>query len=264
MPRRYKAIAAYYDPEYAGLDYLEYDVPFLLRKMPRKPVRVLEVACGTGRAAIPLAQAGHAVVGFDYDPDLLAVARRKRDAVGLSDAELTLVHADALKLNLGRRFDWAVLLFNTFLNFTTLAEQDRLLTRTANHLEPGGKLWIDVFNPNLAMLAEEESVDLEPTAFYVPELDRSVLRVTHVKRNSSRQTQQVIFSYAWHDAEGDMHVEDNEFELTWMFPRELQLVLERHGFVVEAVYGDYKGRPVTDESERIIVQASLAKPAGVV
>jgi ubiquinone/menaquinone biosynthesis C-methylase UbiE len=125
--KRYKAIAEYFDSEYANLEMLKHDVPFFLGQLPRKKQTVLELAVGTARAAIPIAQAGHRAVGVDYARDLLAIAERKRRAVGLKDRELSLLYGDVRKLDLGRRFDWVIILFNTFLAFPTLKEQDRVL-----------------------------------------------------------------------------------------------------------------------------------------
>src|SRR5688572_17025686 len=113
--KRYRAIAEYYDFEYEHMQMLRQDVPFLLRHLPKKPQSILELATGTARAAIPLAQAGHRVVGVDYAKDMLAIARRKRDSVGLTDRELRLVHGDVSRLDLRQKFDWIVILFNTFL-----------------------------------------------------------------------------------------------------------------------------------------------------
>src|SRR4051812_33618958 len=103
---RYRAIAEYYDAEYAELKMLQHDVPFFLGQMPRRPrsQSVLELAVGTARAAIPIAQAGHRVVGVDYAPDLLAIATRKANAVGLTQRDLTLLNGDVRKLDLRRTF----------------------------------------------------------------------------------------------------------------------------------------------------------------
>src|ERR1700712_4968013 len=98
---RYRAIAEYYDAEYAELEMLRHDVPFFLGQLPKRRQTILELAVGTGRAAIPIAQAGHRVVGVDYAPDLLAIARRKRDVVGLKDRELELRQGDVRRLKLG-------------------------------------------------------------------------------------------------------------------------------------------------------------------
>src|SRR5437763_13959317 len=118
--KRYRAIADYYDAEHEHMQMLRRDVPFFLSQLPMRRQTVLELATGTARAAIPIAQAGHRVVGVDYARDLLAIAKRKRAAAGLSDRQLTLRYGDVRKLDLARKFDWIIILFNTFLAFPTL------------------------------------------------------------------------------------------------------------------------------------------------
>src|SRR5947199_10182949 len=95
---------------------LQSDVHFRLEHLkPRQSI--LELAVGSARAAIPLAQAGHRVVGIDNDPAMLRLAAQKRDSVGLNDKQLRLIKQDILKVNLKQKFDWIILLFNTFLIF---------------------------------------------------------------------------------------------------------------------------------------------------
>ena len=252
MPR-YRAIAEYYDAEYADSPLLREDVPLLLDHLPRRRQDVLELCVGTARAAVPIAQAGHRVVGVDYDPDLLAIAAAKRDGVGLTAEQLELVPGDVIDLALGRRFDWVVLLFNTLLAFPTLAEQDRLLgTVVRGHLKPGGRFWLDVFNPDLALLAPPRTADLDPHVFHVPALNRTVHGTTDIRRDAAAQTQQVTFHYTWFDAKGRRHRERNRFTMTWIFPRELRLLLERNGLEIEHLYGNYDGSPVVDGCPRLI------------
>src|SRR4051794_35864040 len=109
----YRAIADYYDAEYEARDMLAQDVPFFLGQLPKKRQSILELAVGTGRAAIPLAQAGHHVVGVDYDAQMIAIAKRKRESVGLSERQLKLMRQDVLRLDLGEKFDWITIFFNT-------------------------------------------------------------------------------------------------------------------------------------------------------
>lgn len=250
---RYKAIAAYYDAEYDQQEMLRHDVPLFLSHLPKGGQDVLELAVGTGRAAIPVAQAGHRVVGIDNDAGMLAIARRKRDSVGLTDRELELRRGDMLQLRVGRTFDWACIFFNTFLVFTRLADQDRALAGIRRHLKRGGRLWLDVFQPNLQILARPHTRNLEPHLFHVPELDRTVYRTTEIKPDPTTQVQRVTFHYAWFDADGREKREKVEFELTFMFPRELRLLLERNGFAIEQIYGDYDGSDLTADSPRMIV-----------
>src|SRR4051812_28453259 len=144
----YRAIADYYDAEYEARDMLAQDVPFFLGQLPKKRQSILELAVGTGRAAIPLAQAGHRVVGVDYDGQMIAIAKRKRDSVGIREPDLALLRQDVLRLDLKMKFDWITIFFNTLVNFVTLEQQDRLMQGVRRHLKRNGWFWIDIFNPD--------------------------------------------------------------------------------------------------------------------
>ena len=252
--KRHRAIAEYYDFEYPHHEFLEQDVPFFLGQMPKRRQSVLEIAAGTGRAAIPVAQAGHRVVGVDYAEDMLAIARRKRDAVGLADKHLRLVHGDALSLDLGETFDWVCVFFNTFLAFPTLDEQDKLMEVVVKHLKPAGRFWVDLFHPDYKLLAADESLGLEPFVFYVPPLERTVFKTTDVRRSPHLQVQRVTFNYAWFDAAGTPRRRRTHFDMTWLFPRELQMLVERHGLMIEHLFGNYDGGGLRADSPRIIAR----------
>src|SRR5512133_3798701 len=122
---RYDDLAEIYDAENQDHAMLQEDVPFFLGQLQRRPQRIMEIACGTGRAAIPLAQAGHRVLGIDHDPAMVRLAEEKARFVGVSG--LRFKTADALKLKLTERFDWVCIFFNTFLAFATLEQQDACL-----------------------------------------------------------------------------------------------------------------------------------------
>jgi len=249
----YRAISAYYDAEYESEPMLQLDVPMFLAHLPkRKRLDVLELATGTARAAIPIAQAGHRVVGVDYDRAMISRATQKRDMVGLTEKDLELHVADVLKLDLGRRFDWVCIFFNTLFNFTTLEQLDKVMSTIVRHLKPGGGVWIDVFQPNLKLMAEGESHDVSPTLFYVPELNRSVMRRAHIIQNPVDQTQQITFDYTWLDTHGQEHRDAKTFTLTFMFPRELRLLVERHNMRIHKMYGDHQHGKLTSDSPRII------------
>jgi ubiquinone/menaquinone biosynthesis C-methylase UbiE len=256
--KRYKAIAAYYDAENQRHEMLQQDVPFFLGQLPKKRQEILELAVGTARAAIPLAQAGHRVTGIDYVQDMLEIARRKRDSVGLTDKQLKLIRQNALKLNLRQKFDWILILFNTLLAFTTLEELDQLLQGIRRHLKRRGRFWVDLFNPDHAMLAREMEKGLERDVFYVPELGRTVYRQTDIVRDTSKQVMRLTFRYKWFDAMGREKREKFEFDMTCIFPRELRLLLERNGLRIEKMWGNYNGSAFSKNSPRMIARCTLS------
>lgn len=253
----YRAIAEYYDAECDCIEMLHSDVGFFLDRLPKRRQDVLELAVGTGRAAIPIAQAGHRVVGVDVAQDMLAIARRKRDSAGPVAAQLDLLRADVRRLKLKRRFDWICIFFNTFLGFATLEDQDAVLDVVRRHLKPTGKLWLDIFQPSLDLLSHPRTQHLEPILFQVPELGRTVYRDVEVRPDPARQVQRVIHHYRWFDASGRERRAATRFDLTFLFPRELRLLLERNGLRLEELWGDYDGSALNSDSPRIIACASL-------
>jgi ubiquinone/menaquinone biosynthesis C-methylase UbiE len=257
MPQRYRHFAHYYDAEYSGMRMLEEDVPFFLGQLPKRKQRILELCAGTGRAAIPIAQAGHRVTGVDYADDMLKIAAQKRDSVGLREKDLKFVSRDVLKLDLREKFDWVCIFFNTFLGFTTLAEQDRVLQVALKHLSPRGRFWVDIFQPDIALIADPKLENLDPHAFHVPELGRTVMK-THTVLRTGPQTERVSFHYAWFDEMGRAKRETMNIDITFMFARELQLLLERNGLKIERLWGNYDGSEVKTVSPRLIARCCRA------
>src|SRR5262249_16376917 len=97
--KAYRAPAHWYDAENERHAVLKQDVPVFMGQVAGKRQWILELACGTGRAAIPLAQAGHRVVGVDYAPEMIEIAETKRNAAGISEKKLRLQVGDMLDLN---------------------------------------------------------------------------------------------------------------------------------------------------------------------
>ena len=98
--------------------------------------RVLDVGCGDGVLSVTLAQAGADVTGLDYDPLMLAAARRRANDAG---QKVALVEGDAQSLPFAdSAFDIVVAV--TILCF--VAEPVRTFHEMARVLRPGGRLVI--------------------------------------------------------------------------------------------------------------------------
>jgi SAM-dependent methyltransferase len=99
--------------------------------------RVLDLACGTGNAALVAARAGAQVTGLDNSPRLLEVARER-----VPGAEF--VHGDALELPFADgEFDKAVSVFGVI--FARPAE--RAVAELVRVVRPGGRVAITTWPP---------------------------------------------------------------------------------------------------------------------
>lgn len=104
--------------------------------------RVLDVACGTGNATIPAAQAGADVIGLDLTPELLEGGRRR---AAEADVEITWVEGDAEELPFdGARFDVVLSTFGCMF----APRHEVAAAEIARVLRPGGRLGIASWTPD--------------------------------------------------------------------------------------------------------------------
>jgi hypothetical protein len=108
----------------------------------------------------------------------------------------------------------------------------------------------------VARLAQPRASDIDPKLMFLPANGRTVLRTVDVRRDLARQVQRITFQYRWFGAQGQTHRRKQTFDLTFIFPRELQLLLERNGLRIERMYGNYDGSAIGSDSPRIIAMAS--------
>jgi ubiquinone/menaquinone biosynthesis C-methylase UbiE len=145
----YDAFYSSSGPQIAG------DLAFYQRVAREVGGPVLELACGTGRIALPLAGAGLHVTGVDRSEAMLTIARRKLAALPDSMQErLTLVNQDISALNLGRRFGFVFVPFRSFQALLTIDLQRKSLEAIRRHLEPTGRLALHLFDPRLDLLID--------------------------------------------------------------------------------------------------------------
>ncbi len=246
----FDVFARFYDPEFG--EYEE-DVPLFLNFARRTGDPILEVGCGTGRVLIPLAEAGYTVTGVDISPAMLERARAKAEAAGLMD-RITLVHTDVRDLDLGRTFALIIYAANSFMHHTTQDEQLRVLARLRDHLKPGGLLILDLFNPDIHMLARQDGrVDLVKT--WQEEDGTTVQKFQSVTAYPTEQILQITYMYDILTRQGALKRIIAPFSLRYLWPGEARLMVERAGLTLEAMYGSYELDPVSDSQPRIIVVA---------
>ena len=112
--------------------------------------QVLELACGTGRLTIPIAQSGVDITGLDLSPSMLAHARTKAEQAGV---EISFVEGDCRAFELRRRFALIFMAFNSMQHLHDHASLTNLFSSVRKHLSPGGQFIFDVFNPKISILA---------------------------------------------------------------------------------------------------------------
>ncbi|MBX3051190.1 MAG: methyltransferase domain-containing protein [Caldilineaceae bacterium] len=215
----------------------------------------LELGCGTGRVLIPLAATGCRVTGVDSSPALLALAQRKAEQAGIT-ARLRLMEDDLRTFSAAEAdFDFAFCVSNTLMHLTTQADQLAALRSAHRHLRPGGRLLIDLFNPDIPYLTTIAGVQVLADRWTDNERDATVLKWVVRQVDVAEQMQETIFVYESVFANGRTERVVLPFDLRFLWPSEGELLLEKAGFRLEAVWGDFDGNPYTSDSERLIFLA---------
>ncbi len=211
--------------------------PELLRPFGR---RVLELGCGTGRVAIPLAQAGYQVTGIEKEEDMLALMEQK----AYPRENLRVVREDARSFVLTERFD-AVLLTCNFLNHFIEAEDAlSVLQRCREHLAPNGVVIIDCSTPEVRFMVQSHG-QTETLTF--PTNRGTVIKDEFQARyDFVRQVEEDRIILEEYAGEERIRRAETQETLTWYFPREIRMLARAAGL------------RVIRETDRLTAQAPAA------
>lgn len=249
-PNPFDAIARFYDWEHA---IFQDDVPMYLGFTRRTGGPVLELACGTGRLARPLAAAGIDVVGLDSSPDMLAIARRELEAAGLAE-RVTLVEADLRDFDLGQPYPFAFVALDSFGLLVQRDDQLAALRQIRRHLLPGGLLLLDLANGNLRGGEPRDELIVQHSGAD-PSSGRPLTKWTARRSDPAAQLDRLTYLYDEVQEDNSVKRWTTELRLRYFGRFELELLLERAGFVVEALYGSYDLDAFDAASERLIAVA---------
>jgi ubiquinone/menaquinone biosynthesis C-methylase UbiE len=248
MVTEYDLFADVYDQQYGMTTF---DLDFYVEEAQGAQPPVLELACGTGRVTLSIAQAGIPIVGLDSSVRMLDRARAK--AQGLGDLPVRWVQADMRDFSLDERFGLVLIPARSFLHVLDPQDQVQALTNIREHLIPGGKLVLNFFVPHLQMMAEHTTTTQQMLKFMQEYTDtKSGARVAvWESRRYDLHLQRIYQQYRYEQLDDEGFVvatRYRSFTLCYIWPREMEHLLARCGYEVEAVYGWFDRRPLDAHS----------------
>jgi SAM-dependent methyltransferase len=218
-------VAARYDAETADMPVVPV-VDFLL---PLAGGGALELAIGTGRIALPLAERGVRVAGIDLSPDMVAELRKKPggDSIPVTIGDMTTTRVDGT-------FSLAYVVYNSIFNLRTQERQVACFENAAAHLEPGGAFVVEIMVPELQRL---------------PRGDRFLLfdaSPDHVGFDEFDLVTQGLTSHHYDPERGTY----STFPGRYIWPSELDLMARIAGLTLRERWADWDRSPFTAESSK--------------
>ena len=139
----YQTFAELYDELFDPAMYQQW-LDFVRREYPNQDGQLLELACGTGRLGVLLAQAGYQVTGLDLSENMLALAQRHADEAAVT---LPLLQGDMLDLSEIGTFDAVTCFADSFCYLPDITTVQRAFEQVAQHLTAAGEFLFDVITP---------------------------------------------------------------------------------------------------------------------
>lgn len=219
----YEGFARRYD-EWAA--HMTADVPFYVELARAADGPLVELAVGTGRVAVPVARAtGRPVLGIDSSPAMLAQAAARAEHAGV---RLDLRLGDMRELTVDEPAALIYCPFRSLLHLPTWADRRRTFHRVAAALRPGGR-----FAWNAFAFDHHIAARLDGT--------RPDRAVPHTLR------------YAVADNRIDIVGDDGTTSSLWWATRNEWLgLIDVAGLELDALYGDFTGQPLTDNSTEYV------------
>ena len=224
----YDPIAQIYDPWSRSVTE---DVDFYVDEAVSSGGPVVELAVGTGRIAVPIAQAGIGVIGVDASPEMLDVARATATKAGV-ERLVDFRVGDLSEPPVSERVPLVICPFRSLLHMEgEAAKRDALLAANAL-LERDGRLVFDVFAPSREDIEETHDrwLEREPGIF-----ERAVWDEGSRTLSLSVRSRDVSATFGLH----------------WLSAPEWHRLLDDAGFDVEAVYGWFDRRPFAGEEDMV-------------
>ena len=220
------------------------DVRFYVEQAAAAGGPVLELGCGTGRVLLPSARSGARITGLDRSAPMLSVAREK---LGREDAQVRervrLLEGDMRSFDLGERFALVTIPFRGIQHLLTAGEHLACLDCVYRHLEPGGRLAFDVFNPMLTALVDKSRLSEwgDEPEFTIPAGARVVRRFRLERVDLPRQVQYLEMIYYVTEPDGTSRRLVERFSMRHFFRYEVEHLLARCGFTEVRIDGDFAG-----------------------
>ncbi|NEZ40223.1 class I SAM-dependent DNA methyltransferase [Paenibacillus alvei] len=233
-----------YDRENQGCP----ELPLLLSWLQKQESgAILDLACGTGRLTLPVAEAGYSVIGVDLHEGMLEQARAKASPA----FDIQWIHQDLTTLNLQCKAPLAYMVGNSFQHFLTNELQNRLLQSVHNQLADTGIFIFDMRFPTTDELLQPQEEEYWRTIQLDSQLHCDVYTIAAY--DPLAQIQHYTTIRRFREQDRLVRERTTTIDLRYTYPQELSRLLELNGFDLLHVHGSWSAEPLQASSSSMVV-----------
>lgn len=226
------------------------ELPFILEWAAKKQGVIIDLACGTGRVTIPLVNKGHQLIGVDIHNGMLTEAKNKSAKLNL---QIEWLEQDCTKLALPVKSHFIYSVGNSFQHFLSNKDQDELLSSVNKHLEIDGIFIFGTRFPSTEELLQPPTEEYW-RSYTDSETQHIVDLYTISEYDSLNQIQHYTTIRKYKNSAGEIiNTNQTHISLRYVFPKEMERLLQYHGFEILHLYKDWQETPITNDSYEMIV-----------
>ncbi len=204
---------------------------------------ILDIACGTGNIALPLVESGHTVYAFDISDAMVNRFRTKVEKLDPSlRSRVNVSVQNMISFSYQRNFSLVMIPASGFMHLTTPADQRKALLNINKHLNKGGVLTLNTFDPNVNLIADGSkgaNTFRKRTEFETGDARRIEIYEA-MSYDPENQKMEGVWQFVEYDRQHKKTKEtDVPLKMRYTFRQEMKYLLELTGFEVLELYGSY-------------------------
>jgi ubiquinone/menaquinone biosynthesis C-methylase UbiE len=228
---------------YASGDQLN----FYRRQVARYGDPVLELACGSGRLTIPLANEGTNITGLDISEEMLNGAKLKASQ---DRVNVRFLQGDMRSFDLGEKFKFIFVPAQSLSHLYTREEIESCFTCVRRHLADEGRFLIELFNSSVRMLARESDRRYPVDQYVDPKTGSQVFVNEEINYDAASQINHIRWFFR---TEGSNKETVLSFEMRQFFPQEIDALLWYNNFLIEHKYGNFDEREFSRDAPKQLI-----------
>jgi SAM-dependent methyltransferase len=247
LPFEYKKLPEYFDAQNVWDDTEPKNAVVEKLLKENRVKTVLDLTCGTGSQVFYLAKRGYSVVGSDFSPGLLEIAREKAKKEKLG---LKFIDGDMRTIKLGR-FDAAITMFNA-VGHLTKSGFNKAIRNINKNLKDGGIYVFDIFNLDAITQSSVEGFKMDTVKNAG---DTKIHNIQHSTIDLKNGRLTSYDNYTVQKGADAPKKFKNKFTLQIYTSQELQEMLVKNGFEILGQYAMDGSKFIKDKSTSILTVA---------
>jgi SAM-dependent methyltransferase len=228
---------------YASGDQLD----FYHNQVARYGEPVLELACGSGRFTIPLANEGINITGVDISEDMLNLAKLKASK---ARGNIRFIQGDMQSFDLGEKFKFIFIPAQSLSHLHRREEIENCFSCVRRHLADEGRFLIELFNSSVSMLARGTGRRYPVGQYNDPKGDSQVFVTEEVNYDSASQVNHIQWFFRNEGGNDEVML---SFEMRQFFPQEIDALLWYNDFLIEHKYGNYNEEEFSSDAWKQLI-----------